>query len=171
MIKRKHKEVKKHFENCEQDFCKEILNGYIDFLARIYQIKDFFEISDIKFEQNSFDVAITYNFYKVWERMQNYYCCATKDEQQFYSIYELDKNSSCIFVEIKPCLGDDFPAVLRQIKSNSEINIGRGHKQEIGGDKVLIIDKFTAEGATLEQVKKVFSLSDIKLLTFAEIEV
>ena len=171
MIKKKHKAVKKHFENCEQDFCKEILNGYIDFLARIYQIKDFFEISDIKFEQNSFDVAITYNFYSVWEGMQNYYCCAPKDEQEFYSIYGLNKNSSRIFVEIKPCLGDDFPAVLRQIKSNSEINIGRGHKRELEGDKVLIIDKFTAEGATLEQVKKVFSLSEIKLLTFEEIEV
>ena len=93
------------------------------------------------------------------------------NEGEFYSIYGLNKNSSRIFVEIKPCLGDDFPAVLRQIKSNSEINIGRGHKRELEGDKVLIIDKFTAEGATLEQVKKVFSLSEIKLLTFEEIEV
>ena len=73
-------------------------------------------------------------------------------------------------VEIKPCLGDDFPAVLRQIKSNSEVSVGRGIKEPLYGEKVLIIDEFTAQGATFEQVKKVFELSNITLLKFSDVQ-
>ena len=85
-------------------------------------------------------------------------------------MYNIGEIHSYIFVEIKPCLGDDFPAVLRQIKSNSEVNVGRGRKEPLGGEKVLIIDEFTAQGATFEQVKKVFELSNITLLKFSDVQ-
>ncbi len=63
-----------------------------------------------------------------------------------------------IRVECKPVLGDDYPAVLRQmIAHGSEaLLIGRGGYQGIG--------------ATYEQVKKIFSASRIKVVLLADID-
>lgn len=169
-IKKKHKDVKKYFEDVNDNSSKEILNNYIDFFAKLNLIENFFEISNINFEQNAFDVAIEYKFYKIWSYTHNYYNLAKEENRPFYCMYDIDGIRSCIFVEIKPCLGDDFPAVLRQIKSNSEVNVGRGRKEPLGGEKVLIIDEFTAQGATFEQVKKVFELSNITLLKFSDVQ-
>ena len=169
-IKRKYKDVKKYFEDVNGNASKEILNNYIDFFAKLNLIENFFEISNINFEQNAFDVVIEYKFYKIWSRIHNYYDLVKEEDRPFYCMYDIDEIRSCIFVEIKPCLGDDFPAVLRQIKSNSEVNVGRGRKEPLGGEKVLIIDEFTAQGATFEQVKKVFELSNITLLKFSDVQ-
>lgn len=169
-IKKKHKDVKKYFEDVNGNSSKEILNNYIDFFAKLNLIEKFFEISNINFEQNAFDVVIEYKFYEIWSHIHNYYDLAKEEDRPFYCMYDIDKMRSYIFVEIKPCLGDDFPAVLRQIKSNSEVNVGRGRKEPLGGEKVLIIDEFTAQGATFEQVKKVFELSNITLLKFSDVQ-
>jgi hypothetical protein len=57
-------------------------------------------------------------------------------------------------VECKPSLGDDFPAVLRQMR-RAESN-------------VLLVGGFDAEGATLEQVREMFG--HIKAVTLADVE-
>ena len=169
-IKKKYEDVKKYFEDVNGNSSKEILNNYIGFFAKLNLIENFFEISNINFEQNAFDVAIEYKFYEIWSYTHNYYNLAKEENRPFYCMYDIYKTGSCIFVEIKPCLGDDFPAVLRQIKSNSKVNVGRGRKEPLGGEKVLIIDEFTAQGATFEQVKKVFELSNITLLKFSDVQ-
>jgi hypothetical protein len=64
-------------------------------------------------------------------------------------------------VEIKPSLGDDFPAVLRQMK------VRRTEYEH--GERMLIIDVFTAVGATFEQVKAVFAADGFPVVTFNEI--
>lgn len=68
------------------------------------------------------------------------------------------------FVEIKPSLGDDYPSVLRQMKSNFDGSLRFG---EIG---VLVFDKFTAIGATESQVEKIFNLSGFLVLTIEQIQ-
>ncbi len=77
-------------------------------------------------------------------------------------------------VEIKPCLGDDFPAVLRQMKNNSNMRVptSSGRSMVIPNEryKILIIDEFTAQGATWEQVVKTFELSNITLLKFSDVQ-
>lgn len=168
-IKKKYEDVKKYFEENENNHSKEVLDSYIDFFARTNLIENFFEVSNINFEQNAFDVVINYDFYDIdcfYPYGYGYY----SDRNEFCYKYEVHKITDIILVEIKPCLGDDFPAVLRQIKSNSEINIGRGKKVPLSGEKVLIIDDFTAQGATFEQVKKVFELSNITLLKFSDVQ-
>lgn len=57
-------------------------------------------------------------------------------------------------IELKPTIGDDFPAVLRQIRRN--------------GAMVVVAERFEAVGATLDQVRKMFG--DRKLVLVAEIE-
>lgn len=65
------------------------------------------------------------------------------------------------YIELKPTLGDDYPAVLRQIKAR---------KENYDAYKVLLIREYTGVGATLAQVKQIFSLSGIKLILRSEVE-
>lgn len=57
-------------------------------------------------------------------------------------------------VEIKPVMGDDYPAVLRQMK-DSLCN-------------ALYLVQYTGEGASLSQVKEMFSASGIRVLMHAD---
>ncbi len=63
-------------------------------------------------------------------------------------------------VEIKPNLSDDYPAVLRQIKTN----------KSRGFSKFLVIDTFDAKGATFEQVKEIFAGSNITIIKLDNIK-
>lgn len=68
-----------------------------------------------------------------------------------------------VAIEIKPALSDDFPAVLRQIRARIE---GR-RRSVFPSDTILVIDRFDAEGATLDQVRQMFGFP---IVTIAEIE-
>jgi hypothetical protein len=59
-------------------------------------------------------------------------------------------------------MGDDFPAVLRQMKNNQ--------KRQWASFSVCIIDEFTAVGATYEQVQQMFRMSKFSLLRFSDFE-
>jgi hypothetical protein len=53
-------------------------------------------------------------------------------------------------IEIKPVVGDDYPAVLRQMRAN--------------GSNILFTERYTGTGATEAQFVKTFALSDIKIV-------
>jgi hypothetical protein len=67
-------------------------------------------------------------------------------------------------VECKPSLGDDYPAVLRFMKS---LDMRRG---VTSFKRCLVIDQYQGRGATLDQVRRFFGQSDITVLTVADIE-
>lgn len=71
--------------------------------------------------------------------------------------HNIDELNAC--VEIKPNLSDDYPAVLRQIKTN----------KSRGFIKFLVIDTFDAKGATFEQVQEIFKSSDIRIIKIEDI--
>ena len=102
----------------------------------------YFHIENIQFEHYGWDVCIEYSYSKY-----------SDDEADIY-------NSVCF--EIKPCLGDDFPAVLRQMKKN--------RNRYSGTFSVCIIDEFSASGATYEQVQQMFRTSKFSLLKFSDFE-
>jgi hypothetical protein len=64
-------------------------------------------------------------------------------------------------IELKPMMGDDYPAVLRAIKLR--------RRPGIPVRPALIVDQFEAEGATLDDVKWLFEQSYIAVRTLAEI--
>jgi hypothetical protein len=70
-------------------------------------------------------------------------------------------------IEIKPVLADDFPAVLRQIRAQHKARTGFYYETFENYRAVLVIDRFMAEGATLDQVRQMFGFP---IVTFAEIE-
>ena len=72
--------------------------------------------------------------------------------------------SLTVYIELKPTLGDDFPAALRQMKANRRLPRGYHH-----GEMVLIFDRFTASGVTCDQMKAMFAASGFRVFTLAEI--
>jgi hypothetical protein len=66
-----------------------------------------------------------------------------------------------IGIEIKPTMGDDYPAVLRQIKASRFWR---------NGISALVIGTYTGVGATLDQVRRMFEASGIRVLMVSEIE-
>lgn len=61
-------------------------------------------------------------------------------------------------IELKPSLGDDYPAVLRQV---------RNMKAYL--EKVIIIGTYTGKGATIDQVRAIFASSKITLLMLDDV--
>lgn len=66
-------------------------------------------------------------------------------------------NSSAWFtIEIKPAMGDDYPAVMRQVGRNRVI--------------YLLIDRYTGVGVPLQTVRAMFLANNVQLVTVAEVE-
>ena len=106
-----------------------------------------YEVKTIEFESNGWDVFVGLKYKCEIDLKTEFSVSAQPQYEERY-------------IEIKPCLGDDFPAVLRQMKANSK---------KISGTRILLIDEFSAAGATLEQVKQTFLLSDIYLIKLSDI--
>ena len=69
---------------------------------------------------------------------------------------------SKIYAEIKPLLGDDYPCVLRKLKTQIEFT-----RKSISKDYIksyLIIDKFESSSATKEQLITIFNQTNINIL-------
>ena len=65
-----------------------------------------------------------------------------------------------IAVELKPSIGDDYPVILRKMKAAKFQPFY----------KCLVYDKFSASGATLDELKKNFNNEDILVFSMSEIE-
>ena len=75
-----------------------------------------------------------------------------------------------LYLELKPSMGDDFPAVLRQIKVNKKRVIEKNRPYVVKAAWVLVIGAYTGQGATFEEVKKLFNTENIYVVLEQEIE-
>lgn len=98
------------------------------------------------FEEYGWDVIIQSNDSECKSDCLAYNDCDIKEDK--------------IAIEIKPCVGDDYPAILRQMKMTQI------HPEF----QCLVYEKFNADGATLDQLKSVFASSGFMVFSFAEIE-
>ena len=83
-------------------------------------------------------------------------------EKKFMPIYA-ERGAKYYFraefaIELKPALGDEYPRVLREVKS----------RREAGKWILVYCERFTATGASLDQVCKIFASSGIRLLVANE---
>ena len=119
------------------------------------KLKEYYYNDDLLKELNNnptFKVRIEKQFEEDgWDVILNF-CVILNDK------YIIDGLDAC--VEIKPNLSDDYPAVLRQIKTN----------KSRGFSKFLVIDTFDAKGATFEQVKEIFAGSNITIIKLDNIK-
>ena len=74
-----------------------------------------------------------------------------------------DINDIC--VEIKPMLGDDYPCVLRKIKTQKKLTQNDVYyKAAYPSNYVLLIKEFNAKSTTKEQLITIFNQSGIKVV-------
>jgi uncharacterized protein (DUF3820 family) len=66
------------------------------------------------------------------------------------------QNSRALRIEIKPIVGDDYPAVLRQMKRTQS--------------DVLLVGRYTGIGATREQFVKTFATASIRVVFLEDVE-
>ena len=77
-----------------------------------------------------------------------------------------------LFIEIKPILGDDYPCVLRKMKSQIELTTSKDKSMFSYCNKhyILLIDKFSSEVATIEDIKSIFHQSNIQVILLHELK-
>lgn len=74
-------------------------------------------------------------------------------------IYDAEIYATEIGVEIKPAMGDDYPAVIRQIRAmNKRLR------------RALVLGTYTGSGAKLDQVREMFAASGIAVVLVSEID-
>ena len=77
---------------------------------------------------------------------------STAEDNELFGYSEMDAFS----IEVKPLVGDDYPAILRAMKAVKT--------------KQLLVGEYCGESATWGQVKKIFSLSGIVALLLEDVE-
>lgn len=120
---------------------------------------------DAKFEHLGADLEIEIEGYSSVESKEqdtrwpvgfkpNY--LAIKDSRLFRShVTYGSMQPCCLRVELKPCMGDDYPAVLRQMKS--------------ANCNVLVVRDYQGTGATWEQVVNIFKAGNIAAILESQI--
>lgn len=71
-----------------------------------------------------------------------------------------------VYCELKPSMGDDYPAVIRQINSNAD----RAKAYQYNHRTVLIIGQYTGKGATYEQMVSFFAVAGIEVVKESDID-
>lgn len=66
------------------------------------------------------------------------------------------QREAVLTIEIKPTVGDDYPAVLRQMKAN--------------GSDVLLVGNYVGTGATREQFIKTFATAAKRVVFLRDVE-
>lgn len=128
----------------------------------IYE-KDFKNNYNKKFEKHYVDYRKLYysdivKKYTTSYHSVNYY-------ENTYSIRILDWIGN-IYCEIKPTLGDDYPNVLRKMKTQIELTITDRMKTNSGGKHIylLIVGTFNSVSTTNEQLISIFKQSNINII-------
>ncbi len=103
------------------------------------------------------------------------YKCRSDESNMCGSCWDTDikcKNDIC--VEIKPMLGDDYPCVLRKMKTQMELTkneyyikepkVGEYSEKYYPSNYVLLIKEFNAKSTTKEQLITIFNQSRINIV-------
>jgi len=114
----------------------------------------------VEFEVRGWDVVIRTNYWACGPYKEGY-----RKPSNTPHFFDTDKSidwNGSLLVELKPTMGEDFPSVLRQVKSR---------KMPYSGEtSCVLIDEFVAESVSFEMVRKMFLSSDVELLRCHEIQ-
>ena len=78
-----------------------------------------------------------------------------------------------LYIECKPVVGDDYPAILRQIRTAQnapDVYYGnRTYYREQSRDAILFLEQYVGSGATLDQFVEIFERSGIQVVFLDEV--
>lgn len=112
------------------------------------------EVSRLEFEQAGADVSyrVTCSCSVCSQSGPKRRDGSVPDDGKLFGYYEVDGFN----IEVKPLVGDDYPAVLRAMKAVK--------------NKQLLVGEYCGEGATWDEVVKIFSLSGIVVVLLEDVE-
>lgn len=116
------------------------------------------DVHDVLFEQFGWDVVFDIR-----------YCCSEEFGEflcveDFLLFPTVDiRRSSWFQVEVKPCVGDDYPSILRQMQAQVKRAPGKAIN-------ILVYDRFTGSGVTEDQMRGIFRANGFKVVRFDEID-
>lgn len=87
--------------------------------------------------------------------------------EKAFNSFDVDVNFE-VYIEIKPSMGDDYPAVLRQMKRQQQ----RQQEQRTLYARTIwcmLVDQFASQAVTLEQVRKIFERDNIKIVMMQDV--
>jgi len=90
-----------------------------------------------------------------------------KEESNYEVCIQAVLKSINIFCELKPILSDDYPCVLRKLKT--QIELTENGKKEKSGIYVLLIGSFTSKYTSKEELITIFKQSNINVIFTEEI--
>jgi uncharacterized protein (DUF3820 family) len=99
-----------------------------------------------QFEIGGIDVVLTVQAVSV----------ALKIEARIFGYYHHNQEREAIKIELKPSIGDDYPAVLRQMRANKS--------------NVLLVREYRGQGATQEQFVKTFAAASIRVVFLDDLQ-
>lgn len=122
----------------------------------------------VQFEDYGWDVVLSVRKCYPYLKISNYESCdgVVKKEKLFTH----DCNF-CFFIELKPTIGDDFPAVLRQVKSRA-MRCNFPVRETLSSKNIVFVvcDSFQSDSVSLEDAKSMFAASRIYLMLSSEVQ-
>lgn len=78
-------------------------------------------------------------------------------------------NYTKLFIEIKPILSDDYPCVLRKMKLQIDLTNKKYRDTLCSSDYILLIDKFSSDSASIDDIKNIFNQANIRVILLDEL--
>jgi hypothetical protein len=162
----------------DKDFCLKFFYAAKSFIYKNIKEKEGkAEIYNIVFEDKGHDVNMVISFsyidrhYVWWDKREpGYKKIRTKSKEQPFDKSEFIKEEIeetsgrySFPIEIKPVVSDDYPVILRKMKSVRKFN------GEPGAEYYLLIDKFESAAISKEQLKKIFKLDNIEVVFLEDV--
>lgn len=111
-------------------------------------------LANLEFEEKGADVS--YRVDLGYELLAKRSGPAPGFDRREYGVLVQESATASLRIEVKPVVGDDYPAVLRRMKA--------------AHNNVLLVGEYNGTGATWEQLVKVFALSKISVVSIEEVE-
>jgi hypothetical protein len=121
-----------------------------------------------RFEAYGFDAVVFSTFSKPFERVENKMMEFKDGRTRFEDVtyYGIDSSYYRLYVEVKPTLGEDYPAVLRQMDSARKV----ADREYLGNaGTLLLVGRYVGQAVTFDQVRRFFGNSGVSVMTFAEV--
>lgn len=93
---------------------------------------------------------------------------ATMNIEKVFEPVDVWIKSHDIGIELKPTIGDDYPAVIRQVQSMQRRIAGLTYGNR--AKAAVVFREFNAEGVTLDEARQMFGHSNIALIALADIQ-
>jgi hypothetical protein len=155
--------------NTINDKIKKLNDGIERYNHNIHMAKKYLSIyQSIVLDPSNLGTTVTFEHgYDVYMRLQQYSECS------HFADYVMRDQYRTLRIEIKPTVGDNYPAVLRQMKINQpEYDIekyqGREIRREFCGIDALLIGTFESESIDVDQLRGIFGRYKVVLLSEVE---